>query len=128
MTGSTARGSTTERYGRSVPMARVGPTRVFIACSLKKSGAICLGTPRHSRAKSYDCRGTNETQEGHMVTNLPTGHTQRVTEFLQKQTARGRIAFVIDATMSREPTWDAASQLSSEMLSEAAKLGNLEMM
>ena len=63
-----------------------------------------------------------------MVTNLPTGHTQRVTEFLQKQTARGRIAFVIDATMSREPTWDAASQLSSEMLSEAAKLGNLEMM
>jgi len=61
--------------------------------------------------------------------NLPTSHSQRVTDFLAKvQTARGRIAFVIDATMSREPTWDAASQLQAEMFSETAKLGGLEMM
>jgi hypothetical protein len=62
-----------------------------------------------------------------MVTNLPTGHTQRVTEFLQKQTARGRIAFVIDATASREPTWDTAAQLQAEMFGEVARFGTLEM-
>jgi len=64
-----------------------------------------------------------------MPENLPTSHTRRVAEFLQKQhTARGRIAFVIDCTASREPCWDTASQLQAEMLSEAAKLGGLEMM
>jgi hypothetical protein len=64
-----------------------------------------------------------------MANNLPTSHSQRVTDFLAKvQTARGRIAFVIDATASREPTWDAASQLQAEMFSETARLGGLEMM
>jgi hypothetical protein len=47
---------------------------------------------------------------------------------LEKQRAvRGRIAFVIDATASREPTWDTAAQLQAEMFAEAAKLGGLEM-
>jgi hypothetical protein len=64
-----------------------------------------------------------------MTTNLPTSHAKQVAEFLQKQrTVRARIAFMIDATASREPTWDAASQLQAEMFSEAAKLGGLEMM
>jgi hypothetical protein len=64
-----------------------------------------------------------------MMTNLPTGHTQRVSDFLSKvkTSQRGRIAFVIDATGSREPTWDAAAQLQGEMLVEAAKFGTLEM-
>src|SRR5262245_44229126 len=64
-----------------------------------------------------------------MTTNLPASHAKQVAEFLQKQrTAQGRIAFVIDATASREPTWDVASQLQSEMFNETAKLGGLEMM
>jgi hypothetical protein len=64
-----------------------------------------------------------------MTTNLPASHAKQVAEFLQKQrTVRGRIAFVIDATASREPSWDAASQLQAEMFSEAARLGGLEMM
>jgi hypothetical protein len=62
------------------------------------------------------------------MTNLPAGHTQRVENFLKKViTARGRIAFVIDATGSRESTWDNAIQLQAEMFSETAKLGGLEM-
>jgi len=60
-----------------------------------------------------------------MTTNLPASHAKQVAEFLQKQ--RTEIAFVIDATASREPTWDAASQLQGEMFSEVAKLGGLEM-
>jgi hypothetical protein len=63
-----------------------------------------------------------------MTTNLPASHAKQIADFLQKQrTVRGRIAFMIDATMSREHTWDAASQLQAEMFSEAAKLGGLEM-
>jgi hypothetical protein len=64
-----------------------------------------------------------------MTTNLPASHSRRVTEFLEKVQAshRARIAFVIDATGSREHAWDSAAQLQSEMFSEAAKLGGLEM-
>src|SRR5262249_16179634 len=63
-----------------------------------------------------------------MATNLPASHTKQVADFLKKaQAARGRIAFVIDATMSREQTWDAAAQLQAEMFGEAAKLAALEM-
>jgi hypothetical protein len=63
-----------------------------------------------------------------MTTNLPASHAKQVAAFLEKvRTVRGRIAFIIDATASREPTWDAASQLQAEMFGEAAKLGGLEM-
>src|SRR5581483_5100931 len=34
--------------------------------------------------------------------------------------------FALDATMSRQPTWDAAQRLQSEMFTEAAKVGQLE--
>jgi hypothetical protein len=64
-----------------------------------------------------------------MTSSLPTSHTRRVVDFLSKVQAshRGRIAFIIDATGSRERTWDAASQLQGEMFSEAGKFGTLEM-
>ena len=37
----------------------------------------------------------------------------------------GRLIFAMDATASREPTWDQASQLQAEMFSETAALGGL---
>jgi hypothetical protein len=39
---------------------------------------------------------------------------------------RGRLMFALDATMSRQPTWDAACQLQGEMFREAAAIGGLE--
>lgn len=39
---------------------------------------------------------------------------------------RGRLVFAIDATASREPTWDQASGIQGEMFREAAALGGLE--
>jgi hypothetical protein len=64
-----------------------------------------------------------------MTKNLPVQHSKRVSAFLETKVraARGRITFVIDATMSRQETWDAAAQLQAEMFSEAARLGGLEM-
>ncbi len=39
---------------------------------------------------------------------------------------RGRLIFAMDATASREPTWDRASHIQAEMFKETADLGGLE--
>ena len=39
---------------------------------------------------------------------------------------RGRLMFALDATASRQPTWDIACELQAEMFSEAAALGGLD--
>lgn len=39
---------------------------------------------------------------------------------------RGRLIFALDATMSRQPTWDKALRIQSEMFEEAAKVGSLD--
>jgi len=58
-----------------------------------------------------------------------------VADFLNKVAAtsartasgeRGRLVFAMDATASREPTWDRACHIQSEMFTETAALGGLE--
>ena len=39
---------------------------------------------------------------------------------------RGRLIFALDATMSRQPTWDMACGLQADMFREAASLGSLD--
>jgi len=39
---------------------------------------------------------------------------------------RGRLIFALDATMSRQPTWDLAQSLQAKMFEAAASLGGLE--
>jgi hypothetical protein len=39
---------------------------------------------------------------------------------------RGRLVFALDATMSRQPTWDSACKLQAEMFREAARVGGLD--
>jgi hypothetical protein len=39
---------------------------------------------------------------------------------------RGRLIFALDATMSRQPTWDTACRLQGEMFREAAATGGLD--
>lgn len=39
---------------------------------------------------------------------------------------RGRLIFALDATASREPTWDQAAQIQAEMFAETSLLGGLE--
>lgn len=56
-----------------------------------------------------------------------------ISEFLQQakeftpvsSAARGRLIFALDATMSRQPTWDMACALQGEMFSAAESVGNL---
>ncbi len=40
--------------------------------------------------------------------------------------ARGRLIFALDATMSRQPTWDTACKLQGEMFLEARAIGGLD--
>jgi hypothetical protein len=40
--------------------------------------------------------------------------------------ARGRLIFALDATMSRQPTWDVACGLQADMFREAASIGGLD--
>ena len=39
---------------------------------------------------------------------------------------RGRLIFALDATMSRQPTWDSACRLQADMFKEAAAIGGLD--
>jgi hypothetical protein len=39
---------------------------------------------------------------------------------------RGRLVFALDATMSRQPTWDTACRLQADMFNEAAAVGGLD--
>ena len=40
--------------------------------------------------------------------------------------AKGRLIFALDATMSRQPTWDMACMLQADMFREAASIGSLD--
>jgi len=43
-----------------------------------------------------------------------------------KPDGRGRLVFALDATMSRQPTWDQACVLQADMFREAASVGGLD--
>jgi hypothetical protein len=60
--------------------------------------------------------------------NFPIEHSARVNAFLEKAAAqrpRGRLIFALDATHSRQPTWDTAARLQAEMFHEAGRIGQL---
>jgi von Willebrand factor type A domain len=58
---------------------------------------------------------------------MQTKISPRVAALLERtSTTRGRLIFAIDATQSRENTWDIASSLQTAMFEEAAKIGGLE--
>jgi hypothetical protein len=44
----------------------------------------------------------------------------------QHSGARGRLIFAMDATMSRQPTWDRALQIQAEMFLETERIGGLD--
>ena len=72
------------------------------------------------------------------MTNVPSPPSDKraaIDAFLEKPRApanevasdtRGRLIFAIDATGSREPTWDIACQLQGEMFQEVAMSGGLD--
>ena len=51
----------------------------------------------------------------------------RMLDPVVKSGERGRLIFALDATMSRQPTWDQACHLQAEMFREAAAVGGLDL-
>src|SRR5579864_3697640 len=65
----------------------------------------------------------------------PAASRPEIAEFIDRVRAlgpaaaggnRGRLIFALDATMSRQPTWDSACTLQAEMFREAANAGGLD--
>jgi hypothetical protein len=62
-----------------------------------------------------------------MTTSTPAQVSPRVKALLEKiRASRGRLIFALDATASREQTWDLAAQLQASMFEEAARIGGLD--
>ena len=68
-------------------------------------------------------------------TPAPASSRPEIAEFLERVrslgpakagSARGRLIFALDATMSRQPTWDSACALQADMFREAAGAGGLD--
>jgi hypothetical protein len=65
-----------------------------------------------------------------LPTASPTSSPAKLDIFLDRLAAQGptgRLVFAIDATASRESTWNQAAELQASMFSEAASIGSLEM-
>jgi hypothetical protein len=86
--------------------------------------------------KSRNGDVTSEQNAG-KAGSLPEAHTSTyddIAAFVAKARAmsphaagaRGRLVFALDATMSRQPTWDMACALQADMFREAASLGSLD--
>ena len=68
-------------------------------------------------------------------TPAPVSSRSEIETFLERvralgpssaQGTRGRLLFALDATMSRQPTWDTACTLQADMFREAAGIGGLD--
>src|SRR5262245_11834198 len=90
------------------------------------------GVQQKMMSKKEDRMADNQTKTS-MMTQDSTG--SEVDAFLAEirqsgsntATGHGRLVFAVDATASRQPTWDTACQLQAEMFREAVAVGRLDM-
>ncbi|MBI3700329.1 MAG: VWA domain-containing protein [Afipia sp.] len=50
----------------------------------------------------------------------------KVRSVAERKAGNGRLIFALDATLSRQPTWDMACQLQADMFREAGSIGGLD--
>jgi hypothetical protein len=86
----------------------------------------------------FDRAPASTQQQGHKAANnkAPAATSRaEIDAFLSQVKAldpvvkfgkRGRLVFALDATMSRQPTWDTACRLQADMFREAAAVGGLD--
>src|SRR3954471_12107838 len=79
-------------------------------------------------------RDAVSAQPGDAVPQAGTSTSEDIAAFVANARARsphapgakGRLIFALDATMSRQPTWDMACALQADMFREAATVGSLD--
>jgi hypothetical protein len=90
------------------------------------------GEPTKPKSAS-DVASAKSRQDGALPEAKPST-SEDIAAFVAKARAmsphaaggRGRLVFALDATMSRQPTWDMACALQADMFREAASLGSLD--
>jgi hypothetical protein len=85
-----------------------------------------------TKSDSSDVSAETDGKSGGLP-ETSTSTAQDIAAFVQKARAtsphaagKGRLIFALDATMSRQPTWDLACALQADMFREAASLGSLD--
>src|SRR5258708_20751122 len=86
-----------------------------------------------TKPKSADVTSAKAGADGSLPDSKPSA-SEDIAAFVAKARAmsphaaggRGRLVFALDATMSRQPTWDMACTLQAEMFREAASIGSLD--
>jgi hypothetical protein len=87
-----------------------------------------------TKPKSGDVASRERGKASSSLPDAKTSTTEDIAAFVAKaramsphaEGARGRLVFALDATMSRQPTWDMACTLQADMFREAASLGSLD--
>ena len=88
------------------------------------------GEPSNSKSD----REVTRERDGNSLPEREPSTSDDIAAFVAKAKAmspftpgsKGRLVFALDATMSRQPTWDMACALQAEMFREAASLGSLD--
>lgn len=88
------------------------------------------GEPGNSKSRGEVTRD----RDGNSLPELQPSTSEDIAAFVAKANAmspyasgsKGRLVFALDATMSRQPTWDMACALQADMFREAASLGSLD--
>jgi hypothetical protein len=88
------------------------------------------GEPSNSKSNGQVTRD----RDGNSLPEREPSTSEDIAAFLSKAKAmspfapgsKGRLVFALDATMSRQPTWDLACTLQADMFREAASLGSLD--
>src|SRR5579864_7605980 len=96
--------------------------------------AECRAAPLYGVANSRQGFAMSKDRSDHMPAPAATSRAE-IDAFLSHVDAlgpavvagkRGRLIFALDATMSRQPTWDTACRLQADMFREAASIGGLD--
>src|SRR3954462_9965908 len=92
------------------------------------------GEPIKPKSAGDVCSGKAEARKGGRLPEAKSSAAEDIAAFVARARAmsphrpgaRGRLVFALDATMSRQPTWDMACALQADMFREAAALGSLD--
>jgi hypothetical protein len=86
-----------------------------------------------TKPSSGDVRSAQKPDQSGSLPESKSSTSEDIAAFVAKARAtsqlaagRGRLVFALDATMSRQPTWDMACALQADMFREAASLGQLD--
>lgn len=87
-----------------------------------------------TQGRSADATSAQQADKGGSLPEIKTSTSEDIAAFVKTARAmsphaagaKGRLVFALDATMSRQPTWDMACALQADMFREAASLGSLD--